>query len=123
MIRVPLIRTVFASVLLACCVFAASSARADRWPRELDTEKGLLTIYQPQPEKLSGNILSGRAAVSLVPKGKDKPIFGVFWFSGRLDTDRDADSASIRDIVVTNSRWPESSDSLERVFSAFLSGL
>ena len=78
------------------------------WPRELDTEKGVLTIYQPQPEKFENNVLQARAALSLMPKGKTTPVFGVFWFTGRVDTDRDAGTSMLRDIAVTNSRWPES---------------
>src|SRR5215831_15534297 len=106
-------------------VFLVSTARADdsTWPRELNTDKGVLTIYQPQPEKFENNVLSGRAAVSLVPKGKTTPVFGVFWFTGRVDTDRDKGTATIRDISVTNVRWPESSKEKEDEAKVFLTSL
>src|SRR5512134_502824 len=58
------------------------------WPRELDTEKGVFTIYQPQPEKFEQNVLVARAAISRLKKEKKaKPVFGVIWFTGRVDTD------------------------------------
>ena len=65
-----------ASALLFVCASLAQAADKG-WPRELDTPKGVLTIYQPQPEKFEDNVLDGRAAISLIPKGKTTPVFGV----------------------------------------------
>jgi hypothetical protein len=102
-------RAVIVTTALSCWfVFVGSAIAEDRtWPRELDTEMGVFTFYQPQPDKFENNLLQGRAAISLVAKGKKEPVFGVIWFSGRVDTDRDEETALLRDIVVTNARWPE----------------
>jgi hypothetical protein len=105
-------------------LWVASAAAADAtWPREINTDRGILTIYQPQPEKFENNILEGRAAVSLLSKGKTSPVFGVFWFSGRVDTNRDSSTAVIRDITVTDTRWPESDKAREEETSIFLTSL
>ena len=96
--------------LLLSLASALAHAADKTWPREIETKLGVLTIYQPQPEKFEDNILEGRAAVSLIPKEKTTPVFGVIWFTGRVDTDRDAGTAMIRDITVTQSRWPESNE-------------
>ncbi|MCB0782958.1 MAG: hypothetical protein KDB87_14320, partial [Flavobacteriales bacterium] len=59
---------------------AALLAAQDQWPLEIPTEKGLLTIYQPQPESYEGNHMSARAAVQW--KGNEpgaEPIFGAIW--------------------------------------------
>jgi hypothetical protein len=113
-----------AAVLCLLLVGAGAASAADKtWPREMNTEKGLLTIYQPQPEKFEDNILTGRVAASLLPKGKSTPVFGVFWFTARVDTDRDAGTTMLRDIVVTNARWPESEKAKEEEISIFLTGL
>ena len=93
------------------------------WPREIETKLGVLTIYQPQPEKFEDNILQGRAAVSMIPKEKTTPVFGCIWFTGRVDTDRDSGTAMIRDIRVTQSRWPESGEKQQEDFSVFLTQL
>lgn len=83
-------------VLLAACPFLPASGWAQEdatsnWPREIDTPEGLVVIYQPQPEKLDGNQLKGRAAVALELNGSEEPVFGAVWFSARLDTDRAAE--------------------------------
>lgn len=108
------------SLLLAA---AAAAGNDTSWPRELDTDLGVLTIYQPQPETLTGNVVKGRAAASLLGKNAIAPTFGVFWFTGRVDTDRDAGTSMLRDIVVTKVRWPDSADELERQITQMLSGL
>src|SRR4029078_649553 len=59
------------------------AAAKENWPREIDTEFGKLTVSQPQPETFANNLLEGRAAVSVVPKGKKDPVFGVIWFAGK----------------------------------------
>jgi hypothetical protein len=107
---------------LAFSARAAVAADAT-WPREIGTEKGVLTVYQPQPEKFENNVLSGRAAISLVPKGSTTAIFGVLWLTGRVDTERDSGTVMLRDIVVTQSRWPESTQKEEENFSIFVTSL
>src|SRR5262245_35454267 len=91
-------------VLPVASVARAAAPDADKgWPRELKTDKGVLTIYQPQPEKFQDNVLEARAALSMIPTGKSTPVFGVMWFQGRVDTDRDSGNAMLRDLIVTRS--------------------
>src|SRR5687768_18516130 len=47
------------------------------WPREMNTSKYILTLYQPQPEKHEGNILRACSTVSLLQAGKTSPVVGV----------------------------------------------
>lgn len=66
------------AVLQACPV---SAMIADGfWPREIPVEGGRVMMYQPQPEKLDGNLLEVRAAVSLELAEAGGPIFGAVWF-------------------------------------------
>src|SRR5262245_22026550 len=109
--------------LTAVVMFVAPARGQDKtWPREMNTDKGVLTIYQPQPEKFENNVLTARAAASLTAKG-GKPVFGVFWFTARVDTDRDEGTAMLRDFVVTKARWLESTTEKENEFTYFLTGL
>ena len=101
----------------------ALAADEDNWPRRLDTERGRLTIYQPQPESFEANLLTGRAAASLQQGNRSEPTFGVFWFAARVDTDREAGTAVLRDITVTDVRWPESTEAEQADVAAFLTAL
>lgn len=96
------------------------AALAVEWPQEINADEGTIVVYQPQPESLAGNVLSGRSAMSLELEDRDEPIFGAFWFEAKIDTDTDAGTALIRDVRVTDVRWPESRDASEQAFTAIV---
>ena len=64
------------------------------WPKEIDAKKGTVTLYQPQLENYSNNIIEGRMAVSIKPPESDM-IFGALWFNARMSTDMDARTATL----------------------------
>jgi hypothetical protein len=101
-------------------IFSAITANALDWPQEIQADEVTIVVYQPQPEELDGNMLTARAAMSLEIDSRDEPIFGVFWFESRIDVDRDAGIATIRDLTVTKVRWPDSNDAQEQRFSAIV---
>ena len=74
-----------AIVLPALClaslliVASAGADEATGWPREIETKRGKVVIYQPQPDTFEGNVLTARAAVSVIPQDKE-PVFGAAWF-------------------------------------------
>ena len=107
-------------VLATCFLFFSSIGYASDWPQELTSDKGTIIVYQPQPEKLTGNILTGRAAMSLELKNKSTPIFGVFWFSAKIATDRNENTVTINQLKVTKVGWPESKEAGEKQFSQFV---
>ncbi len=101
----------FAAAAAALVVLASAGAlRAETpFPQEIDSSAGKIVVYQPQPEKLAGNMLNGRAAFSLAVKGKTEPVFGALWFTSRIETDQESALAELVDLKVTRVRWPESS--------------
>jgi hypothetical protein len=110
------------AIVAGFAAVAVNAAQAT-WPRKVETDRGTLTVYQPQPEKLDGHMLEGRAAASLKLKTAKEPTFGVFWFKAVVDTDRDAGTAVLRDIVVTQVRWPDSKPIDEEDATAFFTTL
>ncbi len=109
-----LCRIVLNIIGFLCILLSASADTRTTWPREFQLGDGILTIYQPQPDSLEGNILKVRAAGSLLEKAATAPTFGVIWFDARVDTDRDAGTTILRNIVVTKVRWPDSKPEEER---------
>ena len=86
----------------------------ENWPRTLDTkEGGKITIYQPQPEKLTGNIVTGRTAISVKQKTTDEPVFGVLWFTANLETNRDNRMAMLEKIKINELRLPGIDDTVK----------
>lgn len=109
-------------ICLFFCMFIFSSftLNATEWPQELNGDKGNIIIYQPQPEKLIGNILTGRAAMQLELHANKEPVFGVFWFSSTIETDRSTNSVIIKNIEVTKVGWSDSTESDEMKFTQFV---
>ncbi len=97
-----------------------NTAIAGNWPQELKGDKGTIVVYQPQPEELKGNILTGRAAMSIKMSDNKDPVYGVFWFSAHIETDRNEDTATISDLTVTKVGWPDSEDAGEQQFKTFV---
>ncbi|MEM9313066.1 MAG: carbohydrate-binding family V/XII [Pseudomonadota bacterium] len=111
-----LLRRDLAFLLAVAMLFLpkAVSAQELSWPQEITSEEGTLVIYQPQPERLEGNKLHARSAISIELKDAESPIFGAMWFESRIETDQDAGTASIIDIEVSKAGWPDSRDAGEQ---------
>ncbi|MEM9050773.1 MAG: hypothetical protein AAGC47_01870 [Bacteroidota bacterium] len=82
------------------------------WPREVDAEKGLVTLYQPQLESYEANILQGRSAISYKPSDGET-TFGAFWFRAFLQTDKDSRTALLDQVDVMEIKFPGLEDSTQ----------
>lgn len=94
-------------VLVGCLWVAAARAQDPEWPRQFDSPSGSFVIYQPQPEGLTGDRLTGRAAFSLQRDAGGNPVFGVLWFNARVMIDRDSSTVTLRAFDVTKVRLPD----------------
>ncbi|MCL1131789.1 carbohydrate-binding family V/XII [Shewanella sairae] len=114
----PALTAIYAKAIICITLLLTSAAipvHAIEWPQDVTAKEGTIVVYQPQPESLTGNILQGRAAMSLELIDRDEPIFGAFWFSARIDTNKDI--ATVRNIEVTKVRWPDSQPADEQRFT------
>ena len=104
----PGVASVLAGLAMAASLAVAIPARAadPGWPRQFDSSSGSFVIYQPQPESLDGDVLTGRAAFSLQKSGAASPTFGVLWFTEQIEIDRDSSAVSARSLDVTKVRLP-----------------
>ena len=116
-------RWVFQLAALLLSAFLSLPALAQiEWPQEIEAEEATIVVYQPQPDKLTGDLLTGRAAISLEVKSQDDPIFGAMWFTARIETDHEANIATVRDFKVDHVTWPDSKDAGEQRFTAIVEG-
>lgn len=99
---------------------AAAAAEDPGWPREIDTGKGKLLIYQPQIDGFAKNVLEGRCAMSFTATGAKEPVFGSFWFKALLDTDFDTRVAELVSIQVPKVKFADATAEQQKTVSAFL---
>jgi len=84
-----------------------SDVVSQNWPKEIKAKSGaLITIYQPQTESMKGDKISGRAAFSAQEKPTDELLFGVFWYTSTMVTNRDTRTATLESIVIKDIKLP-----------------
>ena len=113
----------FFFLLVAAALFTAATSYAQdsqeidtSWPREIESDLGKIIIYQPQLDSLDGNVLSGRAAVSLQGPAAKEPAFGALWFKAEVSVDRDAGLMTLEDTKVTRVKFPDAtSEDMEKI--------
>jgi hypothetical protein len=104
----PSVLSLFVVLAVAASLPIAIPARADDldWPRQFDSSSGSFVIYQPQPQDLNGDVLTGRAAFSLRKSNDTHPTFGVLWYTEQIEIDRDSSTVTARSLEVTKVRLP-----------------
>lgn len=107
---------VWALLLALSALFTGTTSKAQgsqeidtSWPREIESDLGKIIIYQPQLDSLDGNIITGRAAVSLQGPAKKEPLFGALWFRSEVSVDRDAGLMTLEDTKITRAKFPDTS--------------
>ncbi len=96
------------ALVAAAALAAAPPARAEdpAWPRQFDSPSGSFVVYQPQPENLDGDELTGRAAFSLKKSDDAIRTYGVLWYVEHVEIDRDSSIVTARSLDVTKVRLP-----------------
>lgn len=103
-------------VLLFAVASLVNANEYTSWPREMRVTSGRVTIYQPQIESLEGNVLKGRAAIAYYSSQDAVPIFGVAWFTSRVDIDRGENTVFFETLTVTRTRLPDGKKNIEQEF-------
>jgi len=110
--------------LLAClvCTLPISVASADGgWPRILNTDGQAITVYQPQVTSWSGNTLTARCAVSVLPQGAAQPVFGTVVLTANTSVDKTAQTVSLANISVSQANFPTAPDQAS-IYAAQVAG-
>ncbi len=117
-------RTLFAGLLLAVLFTTTVQAADVDWPQEVRADNGtVVVVYQPQIETFSGMALEGRAAVSVKSATTgNAPVFGAIWFEAKIDTDRDARTAVLRDVDILDVRFADASEEQMDKLATFIEG-
>ena len=95
-----------AATLVLLCHLA--NAQQNYWPKQIEVDDVIITIYSPEPEGFEDNILDARAAFSIFDK-QHLPVFGAMWFQCRVLTDVGSNHVYFTDIKLKNAEFPNAS--------------
>ena len=104
-----------------CLAVFGFSRASDDWPKIINTDNGSqIKVYQPEPESFKGNILQFRSAISILEHGSNEPVFGAFWATSKVESDRDNRILTIINLDVTSIRIPaiEGQDTIDYIDEA-----
>ncbi|MEE9578980.1 MAG: hypothetical protein V3W24_05335, partial [Gemmatimonadota bacterium] len=101
-------------------VFALTQEDDQGWPREITVPAGEIVVYQPQPDSMAGDRVTGRAAVAVTPAGSEEAAFGTVWLSSRIATDRDNRTAEILETKILRVGFPNATEEQKEGLSRIL---
>jgi hypothetical protein len=109
------------AMLVVALSFAIdANAQYVDWPRDVQIDSGVLTVYQPQVDEMEKDILHFRAAVAYKASDSEEPVFGAAWFESRLEIDRESRMVRLLTLKVKDTRFPEGSEHVKAEFEQAL---
>jgi hypothetical protein len=111
-------RVQFLLLFVSVLSFGFSRADDSDWPKVINTDNGTqIKVYEPEPESFKGNTLMFRSAISVLSGGSNDPVFGAFWGTAKVETDRDNRTMIINSLDVTSIRIPaiEGQDTIDYI--------
>ncbi len=97
---------IFSLMLFLIASNAVGQGAISYWPKQIELDEFIITIYAPEPEKFENNILNARAAFSIFDK-QHLPLFGAMWFRCRVNTDIKNNEVRFTDIQLVNANFPD----------------
>ncbi len=82
------------------------SGRGHPWPRVVTSQGATLSIYQPQIDTWSGNVLKAYAAVKVKTAGKKDTDYGVIWFTANTEVDKVNRVVTLDNFDITKQSFP-----------------
>ena len=78
----------------------------DPWPRQIAYQGAQVSVYQPQLESWSGNLLDAYTAVIIKAAGSQKLDYGAIWFTARTEVDKVNRVVTLFDFQLTKQNFP-----------------
>lgn len=84
---------------------AIAQPKESYWPKQIEADGIVITIYSPEPEGYENNILNARAAFSIFDKAH-LPVFGAMWFRCLVQTNVKDNEVYYTNIELVNAQFP-----------------
>jgi hypothetical protein len=78
----------------------------DPWPRKTTFQGAKISIYQPQLQSWTGNVLDAYAAVTIKTPGSNATNYGVIWFAARTEIDKVNRVVTLANFSLTKQNFP-----------------
>jgi hypothetical protein len=82
----------------------------DPWPRHVSYRAAQISIYQPQLQGWTGNLLDAYAAIRIKVGDAQKIDYGVMWFTAHTEVDKVNRVVTLFDFQLTKQNFPSLPD-------------
>jgi hypothetical protein len=100
-----------------------SAPGGDPWPRVSKVPGATISIFQPQLQSWTGNLLDAYAAVTIKTQGSDAINYGAIWFTARTEVDKVNRIVTLADFNVTKRSFPTLANNAQAYATAFHSAM
>jgi len=109
--NLKIMKTLIVLLFVLCQTVVLSKGNTNEltWPREIESGKFTITLYQPQIERFYDNVIDGRLALS-VKDSAAKIYFGALWFKAKLSTNVEERTATLDDLQIPQVKFPDITD-------------
>jgi len=107
-------------ILLALTSLPSLFAQDSDWPRTVPLKQGMVTIYSPQVEEMSDNIVQFRAALAYRASASAEPVFGAGWFESPVKIDSTNRVVQPSEFIVTETRFPAGTEDIQSELASVL---
>lgn len=94
-------------IFLTLASLPALFAQESNWPRTVPLGQGMVTIYSPQIDEMSEDIIEFRAALAYRATAGSEPVFGAGWFESPVTIDATNRIVRPTGLTLTEMRFPE----------------
>lgn len=104
-------KTLYALILsfVTAVALPATGVSQNEWPKTITSSDGsLVKIYQWQPEAYTNGNLQANAAISVLSKGNNDPVFGMIWFNA--DAQNNGQHVDIQSVNINEVKLPNEKD-------------
>jgi hypothetical protein len=94
----------------------------DPWPRQLTYQGAKISVYQPQLESWTGNLLTAYTAVTIMAGEAQQLGYGVIWFTAHTEVDKVNRVVTLFDFRLTKQKFPSLPNNGSAYTAAFQQG-
>ncbi len=87
------------------------------WPRTVNADNAIITLYQPDVENWDGVSFTARMAVSVTKTGAAAPTFGVIWITAQANIDKEAGIVTLNNLQLTKASFPTSPKDADQILA------
>ncbi|MFT3748799.1 MAG: hypothetical protein QM768_10800 [Agriterribacter sp.] len=90
-------------------MFPTIGVSQNEWPKTITASDGsLVKIYQWQPEAYTNDNLQANAAISVLSKSSNDPVFGMIWFNA--DASTQGQQLNVQSVNISEVKLPNEAD-------------